>query len=668
MEGTTPLNWVVIDRDGNAFVAVDYLDLIPISAPDKPIRDRIFTEPIDADVPGPASLYLDSHLFVSLNQLNILLASTPTRPLHARIIAEVTGKGYHRVSLQLEDSQGKAVAFDEPVRDALEDLQELARDGDEPGEDGASGAFEDDRAIRHDTPQEDDNPQDEQARGREVSDHGGGHEHQMSPASPSPTTADTINTPPRQERQKRGEAIEATPLLPVNQQIAYLSPSPPSSTEPSTPVPYRQHVAAGREPPDYHGLVKQLHDLQLTDNETLAALLRDRLPPALRSLRSAQDDLVHLATLTSGKVYFVRIFRDLHARREDLSFPSLADQALTAQSITEYKKIELLNILLCVSPSLGDGSQEDRRSSTTELSVMSRKLVDRSYHTIAQLDRDLDRLATTTAGSAAAASIRSMMRARCAIGAWDVLDPLFHGLLREVVIQPAERQRQQQQDTTLPRFVLPLGRLYHADSPSPGAQTRPLDCFVLLDLATPRKALWLFQRNDLTSDLVLLAADVQQWRLSSGEGDGPGGLLRGSGSGSGSGGVDEILPFRSRLVQEEPVFVAEEGVRVRFRRVDRRHAAEVIRRGWGIHTRAADVDSPLRTALLNSVKAARAPQTPPRKSREKRPREEAEEQNVEGERPAGEGGDGSDDEWTPALERQSRVRRPRRGGRRGVMR
>lgn len=663
MEVTKPLNWVVIDRDGNAFIAVDYLDLIPTSAPDKPIRDRVFTEPINADVPGPASLYLDSHLFVSLNQLNILLASAPTRPLHARIIAEVTGKGHHRISLRLEDSLGEVVAFDEPACDALEDLQELVPERNELGGNDAPWAFEDDCATRHDTAQEEDGPQDEQARRREVSDQGGGQEHQMTPASPIPTTADTINTPPRQERQKRGEAIEATPFLPENQQIAYPSPSPSSYTEPSTPRPYRQHVAAGGEAPDYHGLVKQLHDLQLTDNATLAALLRDRLPPALRSLRSAQDDLVHLATLTSGKVYFVRIFRDLHARREDLSFPSLADPALIAQSITEYKKIELLNILLCVSPSLGNESQEHHHSSTTNLSVMSRKLVDRSYHTIAQLDCDLDRLATTTTGSATVARIRAMMRARCAIGAWDVLDPLFHGLLREVVIQPAGEQRQQQQeDPMLPRFVLPLGRLYHADSTSVGAQTRPLDCFVLIDLATPRKALWLFQRNDLTSELVLLAADVRQWRLSSGSGDGSGGLLQGSGP----GGSDETLSCRTRLVQEKPAFIAEEGVRVRFRRVDRRRAAEVIRQGWGVSTRLADIESPLRTALLNSVKAARAPQTPPRKSREKRPREEAEDQNVGEERPAGEGGDGSDDEWTPALERQSKARRPRRGGRRSA--
>lgn len=669
MEEATPPSWVVIDRDGNAFVAVDYLDLIPTSSPDKPIRDRLFTEPIDANVPGPASICQDSHLFVSLNHLNNLLASAPTRPLHASIIASVTGEGYLWVSLRLEDSLGEAVAFDEPACDTLEDLRELAREGDEPSGDATQEAFEDDHQLRHDTPQENNDPQDKQTRRGGLSDLGNPQKHQKAPATPIPTMTDTINTPPRQGPQTGGDAIEATPFVPTSEKDGY---SCSSSSFCSDLESDRQHVGAGGELSYQHQFLKQLHKLQLTDSTTLATLLRNRLPRALRCLHGAHDELIHLATLTNGKAYFVRIFRDLHARREDLSFPSLADPALADQSITEYKKIELLKVLRCVSDLSGTGSQEHDHSSAADLSPMSRKLFDRSYRTTTQVYRDLDRLTTTTTGAAAAASIKDIMRKRCAIGASDILDPLFHGLLREVVIHPGEKQRQQQQqqDPMLPVFVLPLGRLYEVD-PSPSAQPRPLECFVLLDVATPRKALWLFRRNKLINDLVLLAPDVRQWRLSSrrdGGGNDFGGLLAGSGS-LGSGGGDEILARRSRLAQEDPAFVGEEGTRVHFRRVDRRRAAKVIGRGWGGSSSSSSLDSPLQTALLNSVKAARAPPaTPTKQSRKKRPREETEEQSARRERPTEAGGDGSDDEWTPASERQRKARRPRRVWRRIDMR
>lgn len=648
-------NWVVIDRDGNAFLAVDYLDKIPTSPSDNTIRERFFNETVEFEVPGPASVCLGPQIFVSLNTLNMLLASA-TKPLHARIITEVTGDGYNRISLRLEDSDGNEVSFSDQAHDGLGDLQALVKDEEGQLEIDTPELLGGDRVDRHGTPCENaGRVGDGQAQQKDGSEHHvGSHANVVSPDNTHHVEDSGVDTTPVTPGKQDGGILDATPLRPRDHLVADDNPDG---------LPPHQH--GGGRPYD-RALVKQLRDFKLTDNATLSALLHDRLPPALNKLKQVQDDLVHLATLSNGQVCSVRIFRDLCARREDLSFPSLADPNLLHRPVTTYQKLELLRILQDAlrSPSAqADDVVWPPPSHPASLPSMRQNLLGRSYQDAAQFERNLELLATYPGGGRGAAAarrlvvdeIRTMMRARCAIGPLDVLDPLFNGLLREVVIHAAAGAKQPV------RFVLPLGRLYRAGADA-DARPRPLDCFVLLDVASPRKPLWLLRRNgEGCCDLVALAEDISFWRLGSRDDNRDGGLVRrGPAGGEQEPSEGERALLRAKLMTEYPESVVRLGPdAVRFRRVDRRRAAEAIRRGWGVvgssdgsPERAwVQRDSPLRRALLNSA-ATRAQESPLRKRGRK---------EDTGEPDGDEENDGSDEEWTPASER---MRAKKTGGER----
>lgn len=241
--------------------------------------------------------------------------------------------------------------------------------------------------------------------------------------------------------------------------------------------------------PRGRALVKQLLDLKLTDKATVMALLDDVLPHALDKLKHTQDELVHLATLSNGKSFSVRIFRDLHARREDLSFPNLSDPALLDDSITAYQRFELQKLLVGVTKSDSGHTVSDG------LSTIKYRLW-YSYRTLAEFLSDINGLLedtidlhgdtneTTAACRLMVDEIHLKMKNSCAIGPRDTEHSMFKGILREIGVTGSY---------VGPRFVLPLGRLY--TSKDHAAQPSPLECFVVIDITTPRMAVWLMKRS-----------------------------------------------------------------------------------------------------------------------------------------------------------------------------
>lgn len=687
MEGRTS-NLVVIDSDGNAFVDVDYLDKIPTFSPDEPVRDRFFSEIVDVAIPGPAMLPHNSHNFVSLNYLNMLLASAQTNPLHVRVIAEETREGYLKVLLRLEDSNGNELLTGNQNVDREESVPLVAQEQGMQKKHARRARFEDNYMERHDTPHEDEhvegqptgfiqNEDDQEPLGDDDRQEGQLSQHRYTDVEDN---NDLEITPLRP--QLPGEStVEATPSNPQGQrgQDRYF--------QTLLPTPYTE----GR--PYDRALVRQLRELRMTDRTSLSALVHNQLPPALNLLREAQHDLIHLATLSNGHVCSVKIFRDLRARREDLSFPSLGDPGRLDKPITAYQKNELVRILQAVAAtesgqklwSLAPGSWPDvwHEYSRTiqqpmDLSTLVQKLLQRSYRTMMQFRRGVDLLVEnalacsdetsvfTATCKLAVDEIHRMVEGICAIQDVDILDTLSNGMLREVVISATVAAGDDDNDNdaaltatslrhhhpSLPRFVLPLGRLYRADNPTEPPQ--PFHGFVLMDVTTPRKALWLYvlSRGKECCSLVMLADDIALWELGSSNDNRDGGLMmrmRSEGGGGGGG----TRHHRARLTNTYPDSRIKVGAgKVLFKRADRIQAAEAIKSGWGIvpaaagsFSRQGPEASPIQIALRNSVALTRKT---PTKSPFKRRRVNGGDKNGLD--------DGSDEDWEPSERRNAKRR------------
>lgn len=645
MEGQSSSNLVVIDSDGNAFVNIEYLDKIPASPPDEPVRDRFFSETIEVAIPGPALLPHDSQLFVSLNYLNMLLASAQTNPLHVRVITKETIDGYLQVLLRLEDSNGNELLARNQGVDRVDDVTLITQEEDKQQEDVPPVRSEDRYRDRHDTPHEDDQIEGEPVRAsnqvdqldqdftqseneQEVLSDAEYQDSQLSQNGRKNVEDNDLEITPLRARLPGDDTVEATPRHPQAQH------GQEESSRALFSAPY-----TGERPYD-RALVKQLRDLQLTDRVSLSALVHNHLPPALNMLREAQDDLIHLATLSNGHVCSVKIFRDLRARREDLSFPSLGDPALLDKPMTVHQKNELLGILLVVSKTESgqrlwspvqlawpDVWHEYRRKvrQPMDLCTLVQRLTKRTYRTMAQFRRGVDSLvenavacsgeasAFTAACKLTAQDIYRMMEGICAIQDLDVLDFISHGLLREMVLLsdndgPALSL---QRPFACPRFVLPLGRLYRAERPA--EPPRPFHGFVLMDVTTPRKALWLYvlSRDKECCSLVMLAEDITLWELGSGSDNRDGGLMKHEGG---------TRRHRARLTNTYPDTRIRLGTgKVLFKRADKQQAAEAIKSGWsvvapaGSRSRQGSEASPLRIALRNSV--AQAQGTPTKRRR-----------------------------------------------------
>lgn len=390
--------------------------------------------------------------------------------------------------------------------------------------------------------------------------------------------------------------------------------------------------------PQGRALVKQLRDLKLTDKATVTALLDNELPPALDKVKYAQDELVHLATLANGDSFSMRIFRDLHARREDLSFPTLKDAALLDVPMTAYQKFELQTILSNVVHT------ESGKDLSIQLSSIQQRLwyanhAHGAFRSLKEVVHEVDDLLKDAnfhleEGEGLATCKRVVddfhvaMNKACAIGPRDIEHPMFNGILREVYIPGARHVG--------PQFVLPLGRLYITRHSNAGPE--PLHRFVLIDTTTPRMAVWLMGRRRNSSgetlNLVVLADYFHSWKLGSTDDNRDGGLMMDG------EGEDEVRLRKSKLLMQGLTDPGHDVVL--FKRVDQTRVKEAIRAGWGVDANSQNASpntrdqqrtprrdqqgSPLQIALRNSAARAQACQTPTRK----RPRPDHEEEENAG--------------------------------------
>lgn len=546
MEEQEPSILVVIDSDGGVFVSIEYMDKIPATAPDQPVSERFFLGSPQVSSQGFVTKAISDRIFVSLRHLNALLLSA-AHPLQLDLVSRWTSDGFQKMGLQLLAPDGEEILFD-GIRKGTADEQgfELEATGlseDDEAEDVAGSVIE-----RHGTPQDRAEIEQEDGGNAAVDDNNGGDGHN-----------DGDN--------------DADDLIVVNPQSAR-SECAESDIE---------RVSARRSS---RALVQQLKDLQLAEGNTLIDLLDNSFVPVLDRLERAGGFLVHLATLSTGQVCSIHIFTHLYARRPDLSLATLDEPGLSNRPMTAYQTFETWRILQIVSktsygrqfwppaeamwPALRDRHRTCIKD-PMDMSLIRQKLFQGRYATMGQFWYDVALLHHNAASlhgpehDVAAAARRTVDEVHrlageaCAVGPLDAREPAFLGLVRKVVVSRASGA------SSYPRYVLPLGSLYVTGKDQAG----PTKCIVLMDVTTPRKAIWLFGQNSQVCRLVMLAEDIDMWKLGS-----QGGVM-------GRAQAPDEVPCRDTLMKEYPESrIDRRPGDILFEKAFRHQASGCIRKGW----------------------------------------------------------------------------------------
>ncbi|KAF3761035.1 hypothetical protein M406DRAFT_73479 [Cryphonectria parasitica EP155] len=606
-----PSDMVVIDSSGAVFISLDYVDKIPATPPDLPVSERFFLETPEEGNLDRVSITQQHQIFVSLQFLNILLATAKTEPLRAELTLDRAFEGVQKVFLRLVDLDGHEVSVDgkgsaqndsiirrikqlpirEPNRQNQQQLQHYQNDGN--GEkhviEGSFQLYDShgglDGAVASWTPSALQSDQTDDSRD---DDNGGG-------ALTGLAEEDNVDTGHQESLQP-----PQTPPSRINRPIIH-TPRPAALSSSNEPTPAAPTHRSNRP------ILVQLQALQLTDNKTLSKLLNNTFTRALDKLERPRDHLLHLATLATGQVCTVRIFEHIYARGEDLGPPpDLNDPELSDRPITTYQIFELWRILRQVArtehgrefwPPAREmwpaqwSRHAHRVAEPVDMSTMRKKLFRRAYASMGAFRSDVDRLRDNAErffgeGAEVAMAARrtvddiyAMMGEACAVGPLDVQEPLFLGLVRKLVIDDAAAARRPH-----PKFVLPLGTLHVAARF--GEEANPTACFLLMDVTSPRKALWLFCRSHEVCRLVMLADDIKLWRLADplvggGDADDDDHNVHNGGLMGRDQDPDEPSPRRNTLMREYPESKIElASGAISFKRAFRQQALQVIKKGW----------------------------------------------------------------------------------------
>lgn len=307
---------------------------------------------------------------------------------------------------------------------------------------------------------------------------------------------------------------------------------------------------------DAPALLQQLKDIQLSDKDTLNRLLSNSHPPALDELDKAKGSLVHLATARDGRVFSVLVGSTVESNWE-LEYPirgfrtptqtrRMDDHMLRNESITLYQVDKLKDILDLVKhsdaghwfrasiqvlwPELWD---QYRRlvERPVDLSLLEKNLEENNYQTIAIFMRDVEllRLNTviffgtshmmTTVAKRTVDMITYKMgqcsleddttKKRATARTTKKVQPaktvFSRGQIREMIYKLYVPSGQGASGLSrYPRFVIPLGRVCVARSPN--TETYATKRIVVMDIASPRKALW------LVGDHFTVSADTGPYR------------------------------------------------------------------------------------------------------------------------------------------------------------
>lgn len=562
MEQQPPASQDVIQDDRELFVSAEHLG--QILAPSSGTSSQLIT-------------LREGRPFFSVVRLNEFLASLSAEQLE--IIHQQDEAGHENLALRLVDDQGDEVPSLSTLRQDEWALHSTISSEDEPlgggnDEDPWPSSFEEGYDVnRHDTPIDNGGPSKQlelnhkDTRPREQSFNGGTKDFNETTDRFRGSTAFSQSETLRDETPRNTENdADGTQAMLTHQSQRY------DDT-----------------------VIRKLRALKLTDMKILNRLLENRSPLALSPLSKTRDEFVHLCTLDNGKVFAINFLRDLHAHDENLQLATLNDAALLDRPFTGYQRNELSRILTDIEKtacaqefwSSAHLVPESRRDDYSHIIPKPKDLTWKLYNeydTMRDFKGDLELLVqnvelfhgsfhdVTAAAERTVQEIVNRMEEAAAVGINDHKESLFLGLVREISI--SEGPTPPPPGTTMPRFVLPLGKLYDIQPhPKP-----PHFCsgFVLMDISNPRKALWLYHNGPERDYLVMLADDITRWKLSSGLGRNDGGLVKGE---------DHDPPYvrRTKLTKEhrESRINFPPGCTVLFKRAQMTQLINAIREGWG---------------------------------------------------------------------------------------
>ncbi|KAJ4395987.1 transcription initiation at TATA-containing promoter protein [Gnomoniopsis smithogilvyi] len=606
MEGPYPANSDVFQDGRELFASADHLG--QILAPSS----------------GSSSQLVRVHegqTFFSVIHINDLLASFTTESLE--IFERQDEAGHEHLALRLVDGQGDEVPTVAALRQGewavhstmcSEDEQQSCDDVQDPS------IGEDYVLVRHDTPFDVVDPPwhlDQRGNGRSP------HEHDLNEDVDGFHEApdNFVSSPQFQLSDDDIDCVDDESDFSVSSTV--IPETPPESSEP-TPCAESErgnnHFVLPHRASQYDDTtVRKLRELKLMDLVTLNRLLENRSPLALSPPAKTRDEFVHLCTLDNGKTFVVKMFRDLHAHSEDLELASLNDPELLDRQLTGYQRNELSRILVDIEKTacaqqLWSSAYLVPRVSRNDYNRIIPKPKDmiwklyNEYDTMGDFISDVELLVKNverfhgsdhTVTAAAKRTVQEILNRRdeaAAIGIQEHEETLFHGLVREVSLSEGTLLSFADWSPLdhVPRFVLPLGALHNV--PSPAEPPRFYSGFVLMDVSSPRKALWLYHNGPESSYLVMLADDITHWKLNSAPGRTDGGLMKGH--------LADVR--RSKLTKEyrESRINFPPGA-VLFKRASKTQLAKAIRKGWGWEEpQEAQVTPRKRRGVMNEASSA----------------------------------------------------------------
>lgn len=607
MERQAPVNTDIILRDGELFASVDHLRQIFASS---------------SGTYSPFVRIHDDQTFFSVIHINDALASFTTDRFE--IVVKPDEAGHEDLALRLVDRRGEEVPTKAALRLNIWALHSSAssEDGRQPGDNGLESFCEGDYDVsgRHDTPID---------SGR--LDKAAGQLGQLREGSP-PHYAQNVNKEIDGSDGSSGLFV-SSPALSED-----LTPwnMPDESHKSENEVDSAQIVVTHHPPVHYdETIVQKLRGLQLTDLDALNRLLENRSPSAINPIPNTRNQYAHLCTLADGTIYLIKMFQGLHCRSETLDFVNLNDPALLHQSLTGYQKNELsiilrdllqtdfAQILWSSAHLVPPKHREHYRRIIPQPSAIQRNLfyhyetMSDFHHEIALLAQNAERFhgrdhAVTAAAARTAREIALRMDAAAAIGIADTTTThaaLFHGVVRELSLAEGTTMARSEGSppplARAPRFVLPLGRLHTSHQHLTEPPVASSAAILLMDVTTPRKALWLYEDGPESSCLVKLADDIAQWKLRDDglmQRDQPGFLSR----------ADLAESYPESRVDLSPAAV-------RFQRAPKAQLAQAVEKGWGWEALpAAQVARPRKRPAAAAEEGGMAMATPKKKKKKKR--------------------------------------------------
>lgn len=347
----------IIDHAGNYFVPFAFVDKIPASPPDRPVKYRLLHDPLALEKSTCVIVCQNGNIFVALKYLNKLLSSAKNaRPLRVDLSIEMDDDEDQQLKLILRDQHGASVELAEPKSEQQQNLQDFS----------AGDAIASALGRSHDKAERSDKRRLPSVRtlGTQTVDRpepGPIDLEQGSKPRPSNDSRQNQIKEWLQKRQVAHQTVKGTGSSPSNTALSSLQTSPVNT--PSTGARQGKHhtqddqvsrqnptsdggifenVVSGENQSTprkdtlihrdksqtlkaqgqtsisnvalhgrlLHGISawKQLKDFRLTDFEVIQALMDEEFPDALSSLVDNPESMVPLFKSPNGRRYSVKLF------------------------------------------------------------------------------------------------------------------------------------------------------------------------------------------------------------------------------------------------------------------------------------------------------------------------------------------------------------------------